>query len=112
MRYRKNIIGPQVRKLRKQRAWSLDQLAAELAWQGIFISSQTLDRVETQQEFVGSIEVWAFATVFRTSVDHLYPPDSSAADVLARLRLLRRQDGTFPRIHPNGGAYTGTLTTK
>jgi transcriptional regulator with XRE-family HTH domain len=90
MRYRKNLIGPQVRKLRQERGWSLDQLANEFAQQGIFISAHTLERIESRREFMGSIEVYAFATIFRTGVEHLYPPDSSASNVLEELRLLQQ----------------------
>jgi hypothetical protein len=82
MRYRKNIIGPQVRKLREERAWTLYDLATEFARQGLFISEEALDRVESQREFVGSVEVWAFANLLQTGAENLYPPNLSTSDVL------------------------------
>jgi transcriptional regulator with XRE-family HTH domain len=103
MRYLKNIIGPRVRKLREQRAWSLDQLAAEFARQGILISPRTLERVEKQQSFVGSIEVCEYAAVFHTSVEYLFPSYDDAMEALSRAQLLRQSNGATKSKGRNGG---------
>jgi hypothetical protein len=95
MRYRKNIIGPQVRKLRDERGWTLGDLATEFTQQGLFISKKALDRVESQREFVGSVEVWTFANLFQTGVENLYPPNLSTPDVLRMLRLPRDNQSHF-----------------
>jgi transcriptional regulator with XRE-family HTH domain len=93
MRYRKNIIGPQVRKLREERGWSLDDLATEFVREGIFISPQTLNRVEKRQEFVGTVEVVAFAAIFRTGVERLYPIDLSMSE-MEELRSIQKAAGS------------------
>jgi hypothetical protein len=95
MRNRKNIIGPRVRKLREERGWTLGDLATEFAKEGLFVSEKVLDRVESQREFVGSVEVWAFANLFQTGAENLYPPNLSTSDVLGMLRLPRNNQNYF-----------------
>jgi transcriptional regulator with XRE-family HTH domain len=75
-----NIIGPFVRRLRKERGWSLERLAHEFAHNGIRVSSQTLERVELQQEIITEYEILAFAAVFQTSVNNLFPDDATNPD--------------------------------
>ncbi len=81
-----NIIGPYVRKLREERGWSLERLAHEFGQQGILVDSQTLKRVELQQEVITEHEIVAFATVLRASVTDLFPPNPTAPEFLEQLR--------------------------
>jgi transcriptional regulator with XRE-family HTH domain len=82
-----NIVGPYVQKLRVEHGWSLDQLADTFDSEGISVSRQTLERIESQQEPVTEVDVLAFAMIFRTDVGKLYPPNPLSPDVLERLRL-------------------------
>ena len=100
MRHRKNLIGPQVRKLRKQRNWTHHQLAVELALRGVFVSAKTLERIESQREFVGTIELSAFASVFKTSMEHLFPPEISTTEASEMWRVLEKH-GVLNRPAPN-----------
>lgn len=90
MRYRKNLIGPQVRKLRKQRNWTHHQLAVELALRGAFISARTLERIESQREYVEAVALSAFAAVFKVRAEDLYPPEAIAAEASEMRRVLEK----------------------
>lgn len=85
-----NIIGPFVRRLRKERGWSLERLAHEFAHNGIRVSSQTLERVELQQEIITEYEILAFATVFQTSINNLFPDDSTDLDSRKERQVVER----------------------
>lgn len=100
MRQRKNIVGPQVRRLREERNWTLHQLAVELALHGVFISADTLKRIELRREFVGTFEISTFAAVFKIRPEHLFPPDVSAAELAEILRVLQK-NGAENRSAPH-----------
>jgi transcriptional regulator with XRE-family HTH domain len=85
-----NIIGPYVQKLREERGWSLERLAQEFCHQGILVDSQTLKRVEMQQEVITEHEIIAFATVLRASVIDLFPPNPTAPEFLEQLQEMAR----------------------
>lgn len=70
MRYKKNSIGQDLRRLRKERSWSLDQVTTELAKIGCFVSEKTLARIESRTAPVGEKEIQAFAEVFRMRVEY------------------------------------------
>jgi transcriptional regulator with XRE-family HTH domain len=91
MSYAANIIGPRVRALRRQRNWTHQELATEMAQRGIFISEKTLERIESQKEFVGKREIFAFASALRVGIDHLIGPESYMSDsqTSEMLRLLK-----------------------
>jgi transcriptional regulator with XRE-family HTH domain len=90
MRYRKNLIGPQVRKLRKQRNWTHHQLAVELALRCAFMSAKTLERIESQREYVEAVALSAFAVVFNIRVEDLYPPETITAEASEMRRVLEK----------------------
>ena len=96
-RPRKNIIGPQVRKLLLERNLTLHQLAVELALRGVFVSADTLNRNELQREFVGGIELAALAAVFQIGVDHLFPPDTPPTELAELLRAMQK-NSAFDRF--------------
>jgi transcriptional regulator with XRE-family HTH domain len=73
MRYKKNDIGPQLRKLRKERAWTVGDFATELARNGVFLSEQTLSKVESRTVAVTPIQIAAFAQAFHVQVENLAP---------------------------------------
>jgi hypothetical protein len=65
-------------------------LAHEFGQQGILVDSQTLKRVELQQEVITEHEIVAFATVLRASVADLFPPNPTAPEFLEQLRGMAR----------------------
>ncbi len=85
-----NIVGPYVRKFREERGWSLKQLADEFARQGVPVSPQTLERIESRQDEVTEIDAMAFAHVFKTDVSKLYPSNPTAPEVLGELRRIQQ----------------------
>jgi transcriptional regulator with XRE-family HTH domain len=73
MRHR-NIIGPQVRRLRDKRGWSQEQLAAKLQLAGLDISRSSLSKIESGEQAVFDFQVLYFRRVFKADSDDLYEP--------------------------------------
>jgi transcriptional regulator with XRE-family HTH domain len=72
MRYR-NIIGPQVRRLRNQRGWSQEQLAAKLQIAGWDVSRNGLAKIETRIQWMRDYQLAYLLNVFRVDYADLYP---------------------------------------
>jgi transcriptional regulator with XRE-family HTH domain len=72
MRHR-NIIGPQVRRLRSQRGWSQEQLAAKLQIAGSDISRSALAKIETRLQWMRDYQLAYLLSVFRVDYADLYP---------------------------------------
>lgn len=78
----RNLIGPQVRKLRARKGWTQDQLAGALQRAGWDLSRSGVAKVEARMVWVGDHELLFFLKVFRVSFEDLYPPiDPYAADL-------------------------------
>ena len=72
MRHR-NIIGPQVRRLRNQRGWSQEQLAAKLQIAGWDVSRNGLAKIETRIQWMRDYQLAYLLNVFRVDYADLYP---------------------------------------
>jgi transcriptional regulator with XRE-family HTH domain len=72
MRYR-NIIGPQVRRLRNQRGWSQEQLAAKLQIAGWDVSRNGLAKIETRIQWMRDYQLAYLLNVFGVAYADLYP---------------------------------------
>jgi ribosome-binding protein aMBF1 (putative translation factor) len=57
----RNIIGPQVRRLRSGKDWSQERLASELQMHGWKISRCGVARIESQEVWVGDFETMLMA---------------------------------------------------
>jgi transcriptional regulator with XRE-family HTH domain len=68
MRHR-NIIGPQVRRLRDKRGWSQERLAAKLQLAGLDISRSSLSKIESGEQAVFDFQVLYFRRVFKADSD-------------------------------------------
>lgn len=68
---RNNISGTQIVKLRKQMNLSQRALADKLQLQGIDLTKNAIQKMESGERFVTDIELKALALVLETSVDHL-----------------------------------------
>lgn len=69
----KNIIGPQVRALRKSAGLTQKGLAEKLQLEGHEFSDLTVLRIENGSRFVADYEVKALAEFFNISADQLFP---------------------------------------
>lgn len=67
----KNVIGPSVRVLRKQRHLSQKALAEKLQLMGYEFNDLTILRIEQGTRFVADYEVRALAAFFQVSADDL-----------------------------------------
>ena len=54
-----NVIGPRVRKIRKQLKLSQDELAAKMQVKNIDVTQRVISRIETQERFVADFELRA-----------------------------------------------------
>ena len=70
---KRNVIGPQVRRLRCQRGWSQEQLTAKLQLEGLDISRSSIAKIENGQQAVFDYEVLAFSHLFNVSEETLHP---------------------------------------
>ncbi len=96
-----NIIGPTVQRLREERGWSLQRLADEFDRQGISVTPQTLERVESQEEIITDAELMAFALIFQTDIDDLLPPNVTSPKNLKRLAEMEERV-SIARGQPQG----------
>lgn len=67
----KNIIGPMIKKLRKEQGLTQKELAEHLQLQGQEFSDLTILRIEQGKRFVPDYEVVALAEYFNISTDTL-----------------------------------------
>lgn len=66
-----NIIGPQIKKIRKQKKLSQDILAVKMQLNNIEISQKVISRIEKQERFVTDYELLAFSNVLGVSINEL-----------------------------------------
>lgn len=70
----KNIIGAQVRTLRKSRNWTQRTLAAKLQLEGFDSTELTVLRIENGSRFVPDYEVKALCRIFGVDYSALLGP--------------------------------------
>ena len=69
----RNAIGPQVRKLRVERGWTQDQLAAKIQLAGLEFDRVTVAKVESQIRSVYDFEVVVLAEALEIEPRDLLP---------------------------------------
>lgn len=67
----KNVIGPQVRRLRDKAGLSQSELAAACQRIGWDVSRDTIAKIESGARWVGDFEVIYLAKVFKSSPNEL-----------------------------------------
>ena len=85
----KNLIGPQVRKLRYQRGWRQKDLAAKLQIAGWDIDRGSVSKIESQLMRVGDFQILYLGKVLKVDWWQLFPainPDLSLHDFIETLR--------------------------
>ena len=88
-----NVIGPEVRRIRKQRGWSQSKLALHLQSVGWNISRSGLAKIECRIMWVGDFELLYFVNVFGVGIGELFPRNGKKAPVQAMIAKLSRSLG-------------------
>jgi DNA-binding XRE family transcriptional regulator len=69
----KNIVGPQVRKLRDQRGLTQEMFAARCSVLGLELSRATLSKIESQLRCVADFELVILAQALKVEITALMP---------------------------------------
>ena len=72
---RKNIVGPRVRKARKESQVTQTELAAQLQLLGISIDRSAIAKLESGRRPASDIEVAAIAKVLKVPISWLFEED-------------------------------------
>jgi transcriptional regulator with XRE-family HTH domain len=70
----RNVVGPQVRRLRYQSRLTQEMLAARCSVLGFELSQATLSKIEAQLRWVADSELIFLADALRVEVADLLPP--------------------------------------
>ena len=68
-----NVIGPEIRRIRKQRGWSQSKLALHLQSVGWKISRSGLAKIECRIVWVGDFELLYFVRALGVGIEKLFP---------------------------------------
>lgn len=79
MKAGKNIIGPQVRRIRSEKGLSQPALAAECQRQGWDIGRDTIAKVEAGKRWVGDFELLYLARTLGVGLEALFPEETIRA---------------------------------
>lgn len=67
-----NLIGDNLKKLRKRHKMSQQTLSDKLETYAIYVCRGSISRIEDRQRTVTDIELYGFAKVFGVSIDALF----------------------------------------
>ncbi len=67
-----NMIGDNLKKLRRKHKMSQQTLSAKLETLAIYVCRGSISRIEDKQRTVTDIELYGFATVFGVTIDSLF----------------------------------------
>ena len=87
----KNLVGPQVRRLRYQRGWKQKDLAAKLQILGWDIDRASVSKIESQLVWVGDFEMFYLAEALRVELKQLFPAFDPAVALHDNIAELRRK---------------------
>lgn len=77
MATRRNIVGPQIRKLRYEQDLKQEELAARCGVRGWDLSRGSLSKIEAQLRCVTDYELEILADALGVKIPDLYPPKKS-----------------------------------
>ena len=69
---KKNICGGQIKRMRRQKRLSQENLAAQMQVAGILLERDSISRIESGTRFVTDYELKTFAKLFGVSVEELW----------------------------------------
>jgi transcriptional regulator with XRE-family HTH domain len=88
----RNIVGPQIKKLREQRGLTQPMLVAKVQLLGWDLSRETLAKIESQIRWVADCELLCLAKSLRVPLDALLPEkDQLSKSVRLFFRRLARR---------------------
>ncbi len=67
-----NLVGRNVRKLRKENKWSQQELSVKLELLGVYVCRGSISRIEDLSRTVTDIELFALAKVFNVPTEELF----------------------------------------
>ena len=70
--HHRNLVGPEIRKLRRQLGWTQDKLAKGLRREGLNVSRSAVAKIECQLIWVGDFELLYFVRVLGVRLEHLF----------------------------------------
>ena len=70
----KNLIGPQVSKLRTDKGWTQAQLAAKLGERGWPCSTEDISKIEQREAAVSDVQFLMLGIVLEVDHAELFPP--------------------------------------
>jgi transcriptional regulator with XRE-family HTH domain len=91
MRNPRNLVGPQIRRLRGQQKLTQPMLAARCRKWGWDLSRQTLAKIETQIRWVSDFELLCLARALRVEPNEFLPPKD---------KIPRMLEDFFERLSP------------
>ena len=86
----RNIVGPQIRKLRAERGLTQPMLVAKCNLLGWGISRETLAKIESQIRWVADAELLCLAESLKVPLDALLPKRPAKAAMQGFFRGLRK----------------------
>lgn len=69
-----NIVGLLVRKRRRERGLTQEQLAAQCQVRGLNLTRSTLAKIEARLRFIKACELFIIAKVLNVPMEQFYPP--------------------------------------
>jgi len=79
----RNVIGPQVRKIRFQRGLSQAELAVQVQLAGLDWGRVAVAKVESQIKKVSDAELFLLARVLKVDLEKLYPSVQAVKEFLS-----------------------------
>jgi transcriptional regulator with XRE-family HTH domain len=74
-KYPANVVGPQIRKVRRKLGLTQEQLAARCQLERLDISRSTLGQIEARLRYVSDEELIILASLLGVTADQLYPEE-------------------------------------
>ena len=84
----RNVVGPQVRRIRRQQRLSQTALVLRCQLSGFDLSRESLAKVEGGWRVVSDVEVLLLADALRVPFASLFPAPATAAEVVRSFRVL------------------------
>jgi DNA-binding XRE family transcriptional regulator len=70
--YARNLIGQNVRRLRRKNGWTQAELASKLRLLGCYMTRDIIDGIETRRSYATDIQTQYFAECFGVEIDELF----------------------------------------
>ena len=76
----KNLIGHNVRRLRKEKGLSQQDISDKLELLAIYVCRGSISRIEDRSRTVTDIELYGLSTVLNVPMEELFLPEKTAGD--------------------------------